>query len=62
MRTIFHAEGGGGPQPVTAPRVHRRVRLGLLIVLLIAFACSALAAAWDALSDIDARGQMDPTR
>jgi hypothetical protein len=63
MRTILHAEGGGGP-PVAAPRVRHRPRLALLIVaLLAAFACGALiAAAWDALSDIDARGQMDPTR
>ena len=65
MRTIPHAEGGGGaPQPVAAPRVRHRPRLALLIVaLLAAFACGALAAAaWDALSDMNARGQMDPTR
>ena len=65
MRTISHAEGGGGgPQSVPAPRVCHRARLALLIVtLLVAFASGALVAvAWDALSDIDARGQMDPTR
>ena len=65
MRTISHAEGGGGrPQPVAVPRVRHPARLGLLIVaLLAAFACGALVAlAWDALSDINARGQMDPTR
>ena len=51
-------------QPVAAPRVRHPARLGLLIVaLLAAFACGALVAvAWDALSDINARGQMDPTR
>ena len=64
MRTITHAEGGGGwRQPLAAPRVLRRGRLALVFVLLLAaFASGALAApAWDALSDIDARGQMDPT-
>ena len=65
MRTISHAVGGGGgPQPVAAPRVRHRARLALLIVaLLMAFASGALVAvAWDALSEIDARGPMDPTR
>lgn len=60
MRTTFENEGGGSWAP---PRVRRRVRLALIFVLFImAFGWGTLvAAAWDALSDQQARGEMDPT-
>jgi hypothetical protein len=64
MRTTFNAGGGGGcTQPADPPRVRRRARLALIIVLLImAFALGTLiAVAWEALSDMDAHGEMDPT-
>ena len=64
MRTISHAEGGGGP-PVATPRVGHPARHALLIVLLLlaAFAGGALAAiALQAVDDMQERGQMDPTR
>jgi hypothetical protein len=66
MRTIPHAEGGGGgPKPVAAPRVRHPARHALLIVLLLlaAFAGGALAAiALQVVDDMQEHGQMDPTR
>ena len=56
MRTISHAEGGGGgPQPVAAPRVRHPARHALIFLLLILMALAwgtLVAAAWDALSDM----------
>jgi hypothetical protein len=62
MWTIFHAEGGG-PQPAPQPRVRHPARLALIfILLLMAFAWGTMVAvAWDALSDMQARDEMDPT-
>jgi hypothetical protein len=63
MRTIFHAEGGGGgPQPAPQPRVRHPARLALIFLLLMALAWGTMVAvAWDALSDMQARDEMDPT-
>ena len=64
MRTISHAEGGGGgPQPVAAPRVRHPARHALIfLLLLMALAWGALvAAAWEAIDDMQEPGQTDPT-
>jgi|HubBroStandDraft_4_1064222.scaffolds.fasta_scaffold1816978_1 hypothetical protein len=59
----LHAEGDGGPQPVGTPLVRHPARFGLIfILLLMALALGTLvAAAWEAIDDMQARGQMDPT-
>ena len=64
MRTTFDSEGGASwALPASPARVRARVRLALVFVLLVAaFGWGTLvAAAWDALSDQQARGDMDPT-
>jgi len=64
MRATFDELGGGDwPQPVGPLRVRRVARLALTVVILVlAFGGGMLvAAAWDALSDQDARGVMDST-
>jgi hypothetical protein len=64
MRATFEEIGGGGWQrPVGPSRVRGSARLALTVVLLVlAFGWGTLAAAaWDALSDQDARGVMDST-
>ena len=65
MRTTFDSEGGGSwAQPATPHRVCRGASRALFFfaLLLLAFGWGTLVAAtWDALSDQQARGELDPT-
>ena len=59
---MFLGRGYGGPQPVGTPLVRHPARFGLIFILLMALALGTLvAAAWEAIDDMQARGQMDPT-
>jgi hypothetical protein len=58
MRAMFDAVGGGGGVPQPAPRT-RLALVAFLIVLILAFGFGTLiAAALEALSDMNARGLM----
>jgi hypothetical protein len=61
--TTFDEGGGGGCGPQGSPRVRRAAGLALVVaILLLAFGLgAAIAAAYEALEDMQARGEMDPT-
>jgi hypothetical protein len=70
MRTTRFDPGGagggsrdaGGGDPRGAPRAARPARLALIVaILLLAFDGTAIAAAYEALEDMQSRGEMDPT-
>jgi hypothetical protein len=63
MRTTTFEAGGGGGGPRASPRARRPARLALIVaILLLAFGLgTAIAAAYEALEDMQARGEMDPT-
>ena len=62
MRTTFENEGGGSwAPPASPPRVRHRASRALIffVLLVMAFGWGTLvAAAWDALSDQQARGEL----
>jgi hypothetical protein len=64
MRTTrFDADGGGGGGgPPGSPRARSPARLALIVaILLLAFGLgTAIAATYEALEDMQARGKMDP--
>ena len=55
---------GGWAQPANPPRTRNRAWLAIIFVLLVMAAGfgTLVAVAYDALTDGDARGVMDPTR
>ena len=64
MRTTFNTSGSGGwPEPAAQPRSPRLTRIALIVALLIAALGwgTLVAAAYDALTDLDAHGEMDPS-
>jgi hypothetical protein len=65
MRTTFENEGGGSwAAPASPPRVRHRASRALIFFILLVMALgwgTLVAAAWDALSDQQARGELDPT-
>ena len=64
MRATFENEGGGSWAPATPPRVRHRVSGALIFFVLLVMALgwgTLVAAGWDALSDQQARGELDPT-
>jgi hypothetical protein len=65
MRTTSYDAGGGGASRGSAnpPLVCRRVRIALIFSIMVAALGwgMAIAAAYEALEDMQARGEMDPT-
>jgi hypothetical protein len=65
MRTISYDAGGGGAgrEPANPPLVGRRARIALIFSIIVAALGwgTAIAAAYEALEDMQARGEMDPT-
>jgi hypothetical protein len=65
MRTTSYDAGGGGAGrgPANPPLVGPRVRIALIFSIMVAALGwgAAIAAAYEALEDMQARGEMDPT-
>jgi hypothetical protein len=65
MRTTSYDAGGGGAgrEPANPPLVGRRARIALILSIMVAALGwgTAIAAAYEALEDMQARGEMDPT-
>jgi hypothetical protein len=63
MRTPLFEAGGGGGWGGSGPLVRRPAILALIVaILLLAFGFgAAVSAAYEALEDMQARGEMDPT-
>jgi hypothetical protein len=64
MRTTFETHGAGGwSEPENRPRVRRLARVSTTVAILIAAFCwgTLVAAASDVLTDMQTRGEMDPT-
>jgi hypothetical protein len=59
----FDADGGGGGGgPPGWPRARSPARLAMIVAILLAFGLGmAIAATYEALEDMQARGEMDPT-
>jgi hypothetical protein len=61
MRSTFDTHGSGSwSEPTNPQRVHRFARISLTAAILIAAFCwgTLITAAYDALTDMDARGEM----
>jgi hypothetical protein len=65
MRTTSYDAGGGGAgrEPANPPLVGRRARIALILSIMVAALGwgTAIPAAYEALEDMQARGEMDPT-
>ena len=63
MRTTFNNTGAGGwAQSANPPRVRRRFWWVAIVLFVMAFGWGTLvAAAYEALCDMQERGEMDPT-